>query len=147
MLLNNDQKRRWVNGTLGTIKGIQFDASGETFILVELSHNKKIVSIYKHTWENFNFVLEEQQIVSKRIGSFCQYPIRLAWAITIHKSQGKTFDNVVVDLGKGSFAAGQTYVALSRCTSFKGLYLNQHIRRHDIKSHPHINKLFSSNKC
>lgn len=146
MLLNNDSKRRWVNGTLGTIKAISQDIHGIPFLAVELSHNKKIVSIYKHTWESFQYVFEENHITSERTGSFTQYPVRLAWAITIHKSQGKTFDTAIIDLGRGSFVAGQTYVALSRCTSFEGVYLSQYVKRTDIKSHPHINKFFSDNK-
>lgn len=145
MLLNNDSKRRWVNGTLGKIKAISHDIHGIPFLAVELSNNKKIVSIYKHTWESFQYVFEGNHITSERTGSFTQYPIRLAWAITIHKSQGKTFDTAIIDLGRGSFVAGQTYVALSRCTSFEGLYLNQYIKATDIKAHPHIDSFFSNN--
>ena len=136
MLLNNDSKRRWVNGTLGIIKSISQDIHGIPFLAVELSHNKKIVSIYKHTWESFQYVLEENHITSKKTGSFTQYPIRLAWAITIHKSQGKTFDKVVIDLGKGSFVAGQTYVALSRCTSFEGVFFKPICKKNRYKNTP-----------
>jgi ATP-dependent exoDNAse (exonuclease V) alpha subunit len=134
MLLNNDQKRRWVNGTLGTIKAISTDIHGIPSIIVELLCSQKLVSIYKHTWETFKFTFEGTEIISEKVGSFTQYPVRLAWAITIHKSQGKTFDNILVDLGTGSFAAGQTYVALSRCTSFSGISLLKHIKKTDIKT-------------
>ncbi len=134
MLLNNDQRRRWVNGTLGTIKAISTDIHGIPCIIVELLHNQKLVSIYKHTWETFNFTFEGKEIVSEKVGSFTQYPMRLAWAITIHKSQGKTFDNILIDLGTGSFAVGQTYVALSRCTSFSGISLLNNIKKTDIKT-------------
>lgn len=147
MLLNNDSKRRWVNGTLGIIKAMPSDIHGTPFLMVELLHNHKIVSIYKHTWETFNFfALEEEHIVSRKVGSFTQYPVRLAWAITIHKSQGKTFNNIMIDLEGGSFAAGQTYVAFSRCTSFEGIKLSQQLKKSDIKTHSDVKKYFLENK-
>ncbi|MCP4475262.1 MAG: ATP-binding domain-containing protein, partial [Gammaproteobacteria bacterium] len=74
-----------------------------------------IIAVYPYTWEVYQFKLKNDAIISESIGTFTQYPMRLAWAITIHKSQGKTFDHVIIDVGHGTFASGQIYVALSRC--------------------------------
>ncbi|MGD0783081.1 MAG: efflux RND transporter permease subunit, partial [Candidatus Aminicenantales bacterium] len=97
------------------------------------AHHMAIVDILPNTWEIFKFAFdpEGERIVSEPVGAFTQYPIRLAWAVTIHKSQGKTFDRVIVDVGRGTFAHGQVYVALSRCTSLRGLVLKTPI----LKSH------------
>ena len=84
------------------------------------------------------FSIQDNQIVSEPAGTFTQYPFRLAWAVTIHKSQGKTFDNVIIDLGRGAFASGQTYVALSRCTSLEGVTLRSALRYQDIQTDPRI---------
>ncbi|MDD2565423.1 MAG: AAA family ATPase [Candidatus Gracilibacteria bacterium] len=132
MMLNNDPGSRWVNGSIGKIVGIDhfFD---EDIIIAELSDGKE-VEITQHTWEIFKFFLNEDgNIESQVLGKFTQFPIRLAFAVTIHKSQGKTFDRVVVDLGRGSFAHGQVYVALSRCTTFEGLTLARPLRKSDIR--------------
>ena len=126
MLLNNDSFGRWINGTIGKIVDI-YSQDGEEVISVELEGGK-VVDVEPHTWEIFKFSLENGQIVSSVVGKFTQYPLRLAFAITIHKSQGKTFEKVIIDIGRGTFAHGQMYVALSRCTSMKGLVLRQEIR-------------------
>ena len=83
-------------------------------------------------------------IVSEPAGSFTQYPFRLAWAVTIHKSQGKTFDSVVIDIGRGTFVSGQTYVALSRCTSFEGIQLRVPIKKQHIRADYRIYKFLTS---
>ncbi len=134
MLLNNDSDRRWVNGSIGVIEAVKEDEDGDEYLAVRLQDNKASVAVYPHTWEVFRFGVDDDTIVSEPAGSFTQYPFRLAWGITIHKSQGKTFDRVVIDIGRGAFAAGQMYVALSRCTSFEGVTLKTPIRAQDIRT-------------
>ncbi|MEN6560587.1 MAG: AAA family ATPase [Acidobacteriota bacterium] len=135
MLLTNDRKGRWVNGTIGRVARIRKseDIDADDIVTVELPGGAE-VDVTPNTWELFRFQYdaEEDRIDSEAVGAFTQYPLRLAWAVTIHKSQGKTFDRVVVDIGRGTFAHGQVYVALSRCTSFEGLVLRTPIRRGHI---------------
>jgi ATP-dependent DNA helicase PIF1 len=92
------------------------------------------VQVSPHTWEIFQYTFDarSQKIYSEPVGSFTQYPLKLAWAITIHKSQGKTFEKVVIDIGRGTFAHGQVYVALSRCTRLSGITLSKPIQKHHI---------------
>lgn len=131
MLLNNDGLGRWVNGTLGTITAIQ--AKRDTIVVA--LETGDAVEVAPHTWEMYRYTFDAKQktLDTEAIGSFTQYPLRLAWAVTIHKSQGKTFDRVIIDVGRGTFASGQMYVALSRCRTLEGLVLRhrllpQHIR-------------------
>ncbi|MDP8212366.1 MAG: PIF1 family DEAD/DEAH box helicase [Candidatus Zapsychrus exili] len=130
MLLNNDNEGRWINGSIGKI--VSTDKVTDT-IEVELE-NGKIIDVAPFTWEMFKFFYndETESIESESVGSFKQYPLKLAWAVTIHKSQGKTFSKVIVDIGYGTFAHGQAYVALSRCSNFDGLVLKRPIRREHI---------------
>ena len=130
MLLNNDMFGRWFNGSIGKITYINLD---EDLIEIELTDGK-IVDVKPFAWEMFQFNYNEETatIDSESIGSFRQFPLRLAWAITIHKSQGKTFEKVILDIGDGTFAHGQLYVALSRCTSLDGLILKRPIERRHI---------------
>ena len=134
MMLNNDAASRWVNGSIGTIESLEEDEEGEDFLFVRLRDGDDLVEVRPHTWDLVRFTLADGRIVSEAIGSFTQLPFRLAWAVTIHKAQGKTFDRIVVDLERGAFAAGQTYVALSRCTSFEGLVLRRPIARSSIRA-------------
>ncbi len=124
MMLNNDPKKRWVNGSLGAVTSIERDR-----IWVELSDGKR-VSVEPCTWETskLSYDSANRRLVSTSTGSFVQYPLMLAWAVTIHKSQGKTFDHVVIDIGSGTFAPGQLYVALSRCTRLEGITLKRKLR-------------------
>jgi ATP-dependent exoDNAse (exonuclease V) alpha subunit len=122
MMLNNDIEGRWVNGSIGEIKGLIQNAKGEDIIIADLGDDNT-VEIEPFCWEIYRSFINEGQLASEVIGTFTQYPLMLAWAVTIHKSQGKTFDNVIIDIGNGAFAHGQTYVALSRCTSLEGLVL------------------------
>lgn len=128
MLLNNDKDGRWINGTLGTVEIVELD-----HVRVRLDEGIS-VKVEPFTWTMYkSFYNEETRVVDREeAGSFKQLPLRLAWAITIHKSQGKTFEKVVVDLGRGAFAHGQTYVALSRVTNLDGLKLVQRMNQRQI---------------
>ncbi len=130
MMLNNDADGRWVNGTIGEISSIDKNAKGDHVIIAELADGE--VEIEPYTWEIYQARVEGGQLQSDVVGTFTQYPLMLAWAVTIHKSQGKTFDKVIIDIGKGTFAHGQMYVALSRCTSFNGIVLKQPIAKKHI---------------
>lgn len=134
MLVSNDRGRRWVNGTMGKIEKISRSPGFNKIIYVRLDSGG-IVEVTPYTWEMFRFVLREDngKIDSLSVGSFTQYPLILAWAVTIHKAQGKTFDRVIVDFDRGTFAHGQAYVALSRVTALSGLVLTQPLQsRHLI---------------
>lgn len=123
MLLNNDTESRWVNGDIATIHKIKPE-DGTARIFVELE-DKTVTEVLPFIWEEIRYFYNKElkRIDSEVIGTFTQYPLRLAWAVTIHKGQGKTFDKVVVDFGRGTFAHGQAYVALSRSRSLEGLVL------------------------
>lgn len=132
MLLNNDSQGRWVNGTIGHIKAVKKDQENKEYLDVLLKDSGKMVPVYPHTWDVYTFSPSSGTLKAKKDGSFTQYPFRLGWAVTIHKSQGQTVNNLLIDLGKGSFATGQTYVALSRCTSFAGVHLSRPLTRKDV---------------
>ena len=145
MLLNNDPEGRWINGSLGKILDIM--KRGKS-ISVELS-NGEVVDVHPFQWDMFRFFFNEdtESLESESVGSFKQYPLRLAWAVTIHKSQGKTFERVIVDIGNGTFAHGQTYVALSRCTNFEGLILKRPILLKHILLDDSVTRFMKSQSC
>lgn len=145
MLLVNDAKKRYVNGSIGIIEGVRW-IEDEECLLVRLEDCGRLISLEKYNWEVFRFKLEKDVIKSESVGSFCQYPIRLAWAVTIHKSQGKTFDKVILDLSGGIFAPGQLYVGLSRCRSLEGIVLKQKIAKNHIKTEPQIMKFMTASQ-
>ncbi len=136
MFINNDSQRRWVNGSLGVVRDCVDRYNEETNdmerILRVQIHNGALVEVLPHEWEISKYVFRDGAFLREQLGSFRQMPLKLAWAITIHKSQGKSFDNIVIDLGWGSFAHGQTYVALSRCTSLEGVVLKKPLQPSDV---------------
>lgn len=133
MMTNNDRLKRWVNGTIAQVEGFHKGENGWDEILVRLPDRRR-VSVDPHTWEVFRFSydVETRSIASEPVGSFRQYPMMLSWAVTIHKSQGKTFDRVAIDIGRGTFAHGQMYVALSRARTLEGIILKRPIEKKHI---------------
>ncbi|WP_290370693.1 AAA family ATPase [Ruania suaedae] len=132
MMLTNDPANRWVNGTLGRIDAVEVEAHGYAVTVTFTSGESARVS--DHTWDSTRPVIEHGAMRHELIGTFTQLPFRLAWAITIHKSQGQTLDRMVVDLSGGVFSHGQVYVALSRCTSMAGLVLHRPVLAKDLRT-------------
>lgn len=124
MLTANDPEHRFYNGSVGRVEDLGFE-NNTPVVSVRLTTNK-LIDISPNTWELFDFSYSEKsrKITTKVVGTYTQLPLMLAWAVTIHKAQGKTFDRLIIDLPR-SFAHGQTYVALSRATSLAGIYLRQ----------------------
>jgi ATP-dependent DNA helicase PIF1 len=146
MFVKNDAKREYVNGTIGKI--IILEPHKIVVQTEEKDGSLRNIEVEKQTWEILRYKINDSdnsKIDSESIGSFKQYPLRLAWAITIHKSQGKTFDKVIIDLTGGAFEHGQTYVALSRCRTLQGIVLKQKIRPQDIRVDERIIEFYERN--
>lgn len=133
ILLRNDPDKRWVNGTIARVSRLD---STRVWIDVDGEEHE----IEPVTWDSRRYAFDKDQdkIVENVMGRFKQFPLRLAWALTIHKSQGLTLDKVYVDLGRGAFAHGQTYVALSRCRALDGLALGRPLRPADVMFDPAV---------
>jgi len=128
-LKNN--KPLWLNGTLGEVVSLK-----KEYIQVKILESGNIVSVSRETWMKlrYKYNYEERRIEKEVVGSFTQFPLSLGWAITIHKSQGMTLGSVCIDLGRGAFCSGQTYVALSRCKTLEGISLKKPIYINDVKA-------------
>ena len=128
IMMVNDKGKRWVNGTMGVVEDLHTDE-------IKIRINENVYSVNKYTWSKYRYEYNRttKRLIQYEVGSYTQYPIALAYAITIHKSQGQTYDRVKIDFAdRNAFAEGQTYVALSRCRSLEGLYLGKAIERKDI---------------
>ncbi|GAA0193584.1 AAA family ATPase [Cytobacillus oceanisediminis] len=141
MLLTNDPSDRWVNGTLGRIVDMAM-VDGERELDVELADGS-VVTVGPYTWEVTRPVVDGASLSREVVGTYTQLPCRLAWAITIHKSQGQTLDRLVVDLTGGVFATGQVYVALSRATSMAGLVLKRPIEPRHLRTDRRVTRFLS----
>ena len=130
MFIKNDSEGRWVNGTLGTIA----ECLDKKKKCIKVKINNKTHKVEREEWNKVKFTYDDDtdEVLEEVVSSFKQFPIKLGWAVTIHKSQGLTLDSCSVDLGTGAFATGQAYVALSRCRELKDVFLKRELRKDDI---------------
>ncbi len=146
MFLKNNSQGQWVNGTLGVVvameaESIWVDIPGRIPVAGALGS----VRVERVTWESVRYTLDPAtgRPMPKPVGTFTQFPLKLAWAMTIHKSQGKTFERVIIDLGSGAFAHGQSYVALSRCTTLEGITLRKRLSERDLMLDPEVREFLA----
>lgn len=148
MLLTNDPANRWVNGTFGRLVGVGTTEEGDTRVSIDLrdsaEEGPELVDVFPHTWEITEPMIEGGTLKHRVVGTFTQLPFKLAWAITVHKSQGQTVNRLIVDLSGGAFAFGQLYVALSRVTSLQGLVLKRPVKPRDLKTDRRVRRFLRS---
>jgi ATP-dependent DNA helicase PIF1 len=139
MLVANDREKRWVNGDVGVVRELVVGSSGPLMAVVDIA-GRGAYDIGQHAWETFAYAYDEttKKLVAETAGSYRQIPLKLAWAVTVHKAQGKTFDKVAIDFGYGTFAPGQAYVALSRARSLEGISLARPLRAADVRVDPTV---------
>lgn len=137
LFVKNDLAHRWVNGTLGTVTGFDEEEHERIFVVTE---DGRELDVEREVWSNIRYTFndKEKKIEEQELGTYTQFPLRMAWAMTVHKSQGLTFSKVRIDFAGGVFAGGQTYVALSRCTSLDGITLSKPILRSDVFVRPQV---------
>jgi ATP-dependent exoDNAse (exonuclease V) alpha subunit len=141
MFLKNHSEGLWVNGTLGMVASHNHDE-----IWVDIpSRPEGPVRVERAMWESVRYMLDPATgaVVPKPVGRFTQFPLKAAWAMTIHKSQGKTFERVIIDMGQGAFAHGQSYVALSRCTTLEGITLRRPLSGRDLLLDPDVGEFLA----
>ena len=144
MFVKNDPDKRFVNGTIGKI--VALSEQEIKVLIIQKSGDEAVIDVQPLEWEIIKYRFDQTKgtLNSDVVGVFKQYPLRLAWAITIHKSQGQTFEKVIIDLGRGAFEYGQTYVALSRCTTLEGIILKKRLTPNDIKVDERITEFYQS---
>ncbi len=142
MFTKNDEGRRWINGTSGVV----VDLSDQSIRVRIGGPSGPVFDVEPVTWESHEYAFDkdEGRITARKLGDYTQFPLMLAWAVTIHKSQGKTLDRVLVDLGHGAFSPGQVYVALSRCRSLEGIRLARPLRPSDVKCDHTIRRFYEA---
>jgi ATP-dependent DNA helicase PIF1 len=144
MLVSNDPAGRWVNGSMGVVSDSWVE-DGETQVNIDLLEGGRI-TVGPHQWDVARPVAADGRLTYDAVGGFKQLPFKPAWAVTIHKSQGKTLERAVVSLGRGTFADGQLYVALSRCTSLPGLVLKSEVKRHHVKVEREVTRFLARSR-
>ena len=143
MFVKNDPEGKFVNGTIGKVVSLE-----ENLITVKTNDDQKLIEVAPAEWQILKYKISEEnptEIDTEVVGTFTQYPLKLAWAVTIHKSQGQTFDRVIIDLGRGAFEHGQTYVALSRCRTLDGIVLKQPLQLRDIQVDERVVEFYETN--